>query len=163
MGGGVPQNNSIVLNLFQHLVFNPFVLSPSKDVSPTLQNLQRVSTRGHTILPNLLRSIRQQNLPRSPRAHRRAEPQIDPCISVTETPARNYANLACMSGTVDKKEKAASAGDNPDQHCADECVLGIEECAECGACDHCADGASLVEEELPSRWQKFIEKIRKNP
>jgi hypothetical protein len=68
-----------------------------------------------------------------------------------------------MPEMSDKKEKAVSAGDTPDQHCVEECVLGIEECAECGACDHCADGAQLDEEELPSHWRKFIQKSTKTP
>ena len=68
-----------------------------------------------------------------------------------------------MPEMSDKKEKPVSAEDKPDQHCAEECMIGLDECAECGACDHCADGARLDEEELPPHWQKFIQKSRRTP
>lgn len=48
-------------------------------------------------------------------------------------------------------------------HCAEDCIIGLEECAECGACSHCSDGAQINESDLPSHWQRFIEKSRKSP
>jgi hypothetical protein len=89
--------------------------------------------------------------------------QIGLYRSVTKTRTRNYANLSGMPEMSDKKEKPVSAEDKQDQHCAEECMIGLDECAECGACDHCADGARLDEEELPPHWQKFIQKSGKTP
>ncbi|MEQ9619010.1 MAG: hypothetical protein RIG61_07520 [Deltaproteobacteria bacterium] len=48
-------------------------------------------------------------------------------------------------------------------HCPEHCVIGLEECAECGACDFCSDGVVIKEEELPLHWQRFIEKSKMPP
>ena len=45
-------------------------------------------------------------------------------------------------------------------HCAIECPAGLDECVECGACDHCEHDAVLDESELPPKWLKFIEKSK---
>jgi len=47
----------------------------------------------------------------------------------------------------DKKEE---------EYCV-ECPAGLDECIECGACDHCGHDAALDESELPQNWLKFIE------
>ncbi|MEW6144611.1 MAG: hypothetical protein AB1598_06280 [Thermodesulfobacteriota bacterium] len=64
---------------------------------------------------------------------------------------------------TDKKQTTPSAADKPAGRCPEECIIGLDECAECGVCGHCADGAHLIEDELPSHWQKFIEKSKKTP
>ncbi len=46
-----------------------------------------------------------------------------------------------------------------DEHCM-ECPAGLEDCVECGACDHCDSDAVLDENELPPNWLKFIEKSK---
>ncbi len=46
-----------------------------------------------------------------------------------------------------------------DEHCI-ECPAGLDDCVECGACDHCAHDAVLDESELPPKWLKFIEKSK---
>jgi hypothetical protein len=61
----------------------------------------------------------------------------------------------------EKKENPGLVEDEEHSHCSEECMIGLEECAECGACAHCSDGAQLNEKELPPHWQQFIEKSRK--
>ncbi len=41
-----------------------------------------------------------------------------------------------------------------------ECPVGLDECVDCGACDHCDSDATLDEAELPPKWIKFIEKSK---
>ena len=60
-----------------------------------------------------------------------------------------------------KKAETHASGDNPLAECRESCVIGLDECAECGICEHCADGAKLEEDTLPPHWQKFIENSRK--
>lgn len=64
---------------------------------------------------------------------------------------------------TDKKQTIPPPADKPADHCPEECIMGLDECAECGACGHCADGEQLDEDELPPHWQKFIERSRKTP
>lgn len=45
---------------------------------------------------------------------------------------------------------------NPE--CVADCPAGIDECIECGACEHCEHDAVLNEEELPQNWLRFIER-----
>ncbi len=47
-----------------------------------------------------------------------------------------------------------------DPQCAADCPAGIDECVECGACDHCEHGAVLIEEDLPPNWRSFIERSK---
>lgn len=49
------------------------------------------------------------------------------------------------------------------EHCPLDCEIGLEDCAECGLCEQCPDGAEFSEEELPTHWQLFIEKSKKTP
>ena len=56
----------------------------------------------------------------------------------------------------EKKENSGIVEDKERSHCAEECMIGLEECAECGACAHCSDGAHLDEDELPTHWRQFI-------
>jgi len=63
-----------------------------------------------------------------------------------------------MSG---KKAETPAPGEKPGDDCHEPCVIGLEECAECGICEHCPDGAKLDEDTLPPHWQKFIESSRK--
>ena len=44
-----------------------------------------------------------------------------------------------------------------EEHCI-ECPAGLDECVECGACDHCEHDAALDESELPPNRLRFIEK-----
>ncbi|MEM7008978.1 MAG: hypothetical protein AAF462_07580 [Thermodesulfobacteriota bacterium] len=46
-----------------------------------------------------------------------------------------------------------------DEHCI-ECPIGLDDCVECGACDHCDHDAMLNESELPPNWLTFIEKSK---
>jgi len=46
-----------------------------------------------------------------------------------------------------------------EEHCI-ECPVGLDECVDCGACDHCGHDAVLDEKELPQSWLKFIEKSK---
>ncbi len=46
-----------------------------------------------------------------------------------------------------------------DERCV-ECPIGLENCAECGMCDHCEHDAALDENELPPNWLRFIEKSK---
>jgi len=41
-----------------------------------------------------------------------------------------------------------------------ECPAGLDECVDCGACDHCGHDATLDTTELPPNWLKFIEKSK---
>jgi hypothetical protein len=50
---------------------------------------------------------------------------------------------------------------NMKAHCI-ECPIGLENCAECGMCDHCEHDAALNETELPPNWLRFIEKSKAN-
>lgn len=63
-----------------------------------------------------------------------------------------------MSG---KKPDNPAPGEKPGEDCHESCVIGLDDCAECGICEHCSDGARLDEDALPSHWQKFIESSRK--
>ena len=63
----------------------------------------------------------------------------------------------------EKKEIPAAAEAKTPDHCPEECIIGLDECAECGACGHCTDGARLDEDDLPLHWQRFIEKSKKSP
>lgn len=47
------------------------------------------------------------------------------------------------------------------EHCPPECEIGLDECAECGFCDHCPDAAPFSEEELPPHWRRFMESSKK--
>jgi len=58
-----------------------------------------------------------------------------------------------MSDVKEKLEHTKEA------HCV-ECPVGLEDCAECGMCDHCEHDAALDESELPSNWLRFIEKSK---
>ncbi len=58
-----------------------------------------------------------------------------------------------MSETKDKLEA------NKEEHCI-ECPVGLDECVDCGACDHCDHDAVLDVSELPPNWLKFIEKSK---
>ncbi|HVY56065.1 MAG TPA: hypothetical protein VHC46_09945 [Thermodesulfobacteriota bacterium] len=60
-----------------------------------------------------------------------------------------------------RKPGTPASEDKPSGDCHEPCVIGLEECAECGICEHCSDGTSLDEDTLPSHWQKFIENSRK--
>ena len=60
-----------------------------------------------------------------------------------------------------KKTDTPAPGEKPSDDCHESCVIGLDECAECGICEHCADGAKLDEDTLPPNWQKFIENSRK--
>ncbi len=62
----------------------------------------------------------------------------------------------------EKKEDPGASGDKEQLHCTEECMIGLEECAECGACVHCSDGAHLDEDELPHHWKRFIENSKKS-
>ena len=44
--------------------------------------------------------------------------------------------------------------------CVEECPAGTDLCIECGACDECEHDAVLNENELPPKWQKFIERSK---
>ncbi len=46
-----------------------------------------------------------------------------------------------------------------EEHCI-ECPAGLDECVDCGACDHCELNAVLDERELPPNWLIFIEKSK---
>jgi len=46
-----------------------------------------------------------------------------------------------------------------EEHCV-ECPVGLDDCVECGVCDHCEHDALLDESELPPSWLKFIEKSK---
>lgn len=59
-----------------------------------------------------------------------------------------------MSG---KKPETPAPGEKPGEDCHESCVIGLDDCAECGICEHFPDGARLDEDALPSNWQKFIE------
>lgn len=48
---------------------------------------------------------------------------------------------------------------NKEEQCL-ECPIGLDNCVECGACDHCDHDALLDENELPPNWLKFIEKSK---
>ena len=63
----------------------------------------------------------------------------------------------------EKKGTSEALKLNEQAYCPAECEIGLDECLECGICDHCSDGATLREEELPPHWQSFIEKSKKNP
>ena len=39
-------------------------------------------------------------------------------------------------------------------------TVGLDECVDCGACDHCDSDATLDEAELTPKWIKFIEKSK---
>lgn len=58
-----------------------------------------------------------------------------------------------MADTKDSPES------KKEEHCI-ECPIGLENCAECGMCDHCEHDAALNESELPSSWLRFIEKSK---
>lgn len=67
-----------------------------------------------------------------------------------------------MAGTMsDPKEQLAADPRVPEEQCTDECPAGLDECADCGACDHCAHDASLNEAELPPNWLRFIENSKR--
>ena len=48
-----------------------------------------------------------------------------------------------------------------DPLCAAECPAGLDECVECGACDHCEHDVYIDEKELPPNWLRFIESNKK--
>jgi len=48
-----------------------------------------------------------------------------------------------------------------DEHCV-ECPIGLDDCVECGVCDHCDHDAALNEKELPQNWLRFIEKSKES-
>jgi hypothetical protein len=62
----------------------------------------------------------------------------------------------------EKKEKPGTGDDKGNLHCAKECIIGLEECTECGACTDCSEGSTLNEDDLPPHWQQFIKKSRKS-
>lgn len=62
-----------------------------------------------------------------------------------------------------KDEKVNTVKAVEDTHCTEHCIIGLDECAECGACDLCSDGVVVEEEELPLHWQSFIEKSKRSP
>lgn len=59
-----------------------------------------------------------------------------------------------------KGEKKNTLIPTIEEHCSEQCLIGLDECVECGACDFCSDGVVLKEEELPFHWQQFIEKTK---
>jgi hypothetical protein len=63
----------------------------------------------------------------------------------------------------EKKPTPATSKSDSHEQCSIHCEIGLDECVECGICDNCSDGATIVEEELPPHWQSFIEKNKKNP
>jgi len=62
---------------------------------------------------------------------------------------------------MDFKGPASSSSSKikEEEHCV-ECPVGLDDCVECGACDHCEHEAMLDESELPPNWLKFIRKSK---
>lgn len=44
--------------------------------------------------------------------------------------------------------------------CTIDCPIGLDDCVECGICEHCGHEAELSEDDLPSNWLRFIEKSK---
>ena len=63
----------------------------------------------------------------------------------------------------DSKQQLTDDSNFPEEKCAIECPAGLEDCVDCGACDHCVHDAVLHEDELPPNWLRFIENSKKTP
>jgi len=59
------------------------------------------------------------------------------------------------------KEQSAVDTKVLEEPCTIECPAGLDECVQCGSCDHCGHDAALNEDELPPNWLRFIENSKK--
>jgi len=64
-----------------------------------------------------------------------------------------------MTKTDYKEPSSNTSSKIKEEHCV-ECPVGLDDCVECGLCDHCEHDAVIDKSELPPNWLRFIEKSK---
>ena len=84
----------------------------------------------------------------------------EPCIGVCETACVDVCPVDAINGPLSVEEIQAIKDDGEEEKLAEvQMFIDPDECIDCGACiDECPQEAIFDEDEVPERWENFIDK-----